>query len=196
VFLVGCCVKSSFGGRLRPRSVLFSLIFCRLNSRLKRRESASPHVLPRSHLVTQTPPYNRHCTSVGCCVSLRRLVAVHGRRVCFFRFIFRRSSRPLLKRRVIVPPPTFRRGRISFLFIPHRKRRLMVGCCVGWARGDRLRPRPGPPLSLFDCPIRRPKRQERILPTRCASTASHRHPPPPQPTFGWLLCLMMKWRPP
>jgi len=94
-------------------------------------------------------------------------------------------------------PPTFRHGRISSQISAPSMVLFSVGCCVDLARGSRSRPRPGPPLSLFCCPICRPRRQEKVLPMRSASVVSHEiAPPPPQLTFGWLLCLLTKRRPP
>jgi hypothetical protein len=52
---------------------------------------------------------------------------------------------------------------------PHRQSRLnLIVVCICWD-GSHLRPRPHPSLSLsLFCPNRRPKRQERIPPTRSA----------------------------
>ena len=73
----------------------------------------------------------------------------------------------------------FRLGRISPKISAPSLVMFSVGCCVGLARGGRSRPRPGPSLSLFRRPIRRPKTAGKILPTRSASVASHQILPPP-----------------
>ena len=64
---------------------------------------------------------------------------------------------------------------------------FLVGCCIGWARGGRLRLTPGSSLSLFHCPIRRPKRQEKVHSTGSASVASHHHRPPSIAAKIWLI---------
>jgi len=55
-FLVACCVKSSSGCRLRPRSDLFSYFFVASFAAPNDVKSSPPHVPPRSNLVTQPPP--------------------------------------------------------------------------------------------------------------------------------------------
>jgi hypothetical protein len=65
---------------------------------------------------------------------------------------------------------------------------LLVGCCIGWSNGSRLRSRPGHSLSFFRRPIHRPKWQGKIPPMRSASLASHHHrPPPPIAVNLWLV---------
>ena len=73
---------------------------------------------------------------------------------------------------------------------------FLVGCCIGLARGGRLRPRPGPSLYFFVAPYATPKRQKKSSPHVPLGRVSSEIPPPPlQPPFGWLLCLFTKRRP-
>ena len=82
---------------------------------------------------------------------------------------------------------------------------ILIACTVfGWllfkvvARGGRLRPTPGPFLSLFlVAPFAAQNDRKKFsprVPPRLHLIESP--PPPPQPTSGWLLCLLTKRRPP
>ena len=116
---------------------------------------------------------------------------------CIFSFHFSSLESPS-KTTGNCPPRTFCRGRIASQIPAPSLVLFLVGCCVFSANDGRLKLRLGPSLYFFRRPICRPKRQEKVLPTRSASVASHhqRPPPPPQPNFGWLLCLLKKRRPP
>ena len=82
MILVGCCVKSSSGGHLSQQSDLFSYFFVA--------SLAAPtpwNLQPESSAAVtsryNTSPHRRHCLLVGCCVSLRLLVAVYCHGVNF-----------------------------------------------------------------------------------------------------------------
>ena len=196
VFLIGCCVKSSSSGSQRPRTDLFILFFCRLIRRPKRREIAPPHVLPQSHLIPKNPPITDTVRwLVVVCRSIGRWPSTATE--CIFLFYLSWNKLPS-KTTGSCPPPTFHHGQISSKIPSPSLLLLLVGCCIGWSNGSRLRSRPGHSLSFFRRPIHRPKWQGKIPPMRSASLASHHHrpPSPSQPTFGWLLCLLRKLRPP
>ena len=140
---------------------MFILFFCPHIRHPKRRENASPHVLPRSHLVTETPPIIETVLwlivmffpSIGCRQPPRSV---------FFHFIFRRSNRPL-KRRVIVPP---RRSAAEESFShssPTTNADWWLVVAFSGQMAGHLRPTPCPSLSFF-------------RPTRCPKTTG-KNPP-------------------
>jgi len=188
VFLIGCCVKSSSSCSQRPRTDLFILFFCRLICRPKRREIAPP--LPKNTPITDTLRW-----LVVVCRSISRWPSTATE--CIFLFYLSWNKLPS-KTTGSCPPPTFHHGQISSKIPSLSLVLFLVGCCIGWSNGSRLRLRPGHSLSFFRRHIRRPKWQGKIPPMRSASLASHHHRPPPhrsqslvgccmQPKFGWLL---------
>ena len=185
VFLIGCCVKSSSSGSQRPRTDLFILFFCRLIRRPKRREIAPPHVLPQSHLIPKNPPITDTVRwLVVVCRSIGRWPSTAAECIFLFYLSWNRLPSKMTGSR---PPPTFHHGQISSKIPSPSLVLFLVGCCIGWAKGGHLRLTPGSSLSLFHCPIRRPKRQEKVHPTRSASVASHHHHPPSIAAKIWLI---------
>ncbi len=84
--------------------------------------------------------------------------------------------------------------------IPYRPDRLSVGCCVPPSTEGHLNPRPHPSLyfhfsvALFDPP----KRRVNVLPHTFSPVVSPYQFPhlPPTLSFGWLLSMLIEWRPP
>ena len=94
-------------------------------------------------------------------------------------------------------PPTFRRGRISSQYPTHHWYCIWLVVVLVWL-GAAAQDRGPVPLSLFFvAPFAAQddrKRFSQRVPPR--SRLMKLPPPPPQPTFGWLLCLLTKRRPP
>ena len=154
------------------------LIFCRLIRRPKRGEIVSPYVPPRSHLVVAPPPITDTVFwLVDVCLFIVwwPLTATE----CIFSFHFSLLESPS-KTTGNRPPRTFCRGRIASQIPAPSLVLFLVGCCVVSANDGRLKLRLGPSLDFFCRPICRPKRQEKVLPTRSASVASHHQRPPPR----------------
>ena len=173
---------------------MFILFFCPHIRHPKRRENASPHVLPRSHLVTETPPIIETVLwlivmffpSIGCRQPPRSV---------FFHFIFRRSNRPL-KRRVIVPPRRSAAAESLSHSSPTTNADWWLVVAFSGLMAGHLRPTPCPSLSFFR-PTRCPKTTGKNPPhaLRLERISSPSPPPPPQPTFGWLSRHPIIWQP-
>jgi len=64
VYLVGCCIQSSIGGRLRPRRILFFIFFAPSFDGQNDLTASSPIVitlrsLPPNHILTFRPTFGR-----------------------------------------------------------------------------------------------------------------------------------------
>ena len=95
------------------------------------------------------------------------------------------------------PPRTFCHGRIASQIPTPSLVLFLVCCCVVSANDGHLKLRLGPSLYFFVAPFAAPndrKKSSPRVPPR--SRLITNLPPPPQPNFGWLLCLLKKRRPP
>ena len=115
---------------------------------------------------------------------------------CFFSFHFSSLESPS-KTTGNRPPQMFCCGRIASRIPTPLLVLFSVGCCVVLTNGGRLKLRLGPSLYFFVAPFATPNDRKKSSPrvprrSRLITNAL----PPPQPTFGWLLCLFTKWRPP
>ena len=115
---------------------------------------------------------------------------------CIFSFHFSSLDSPS-KTTGNRPPQTFCRGRIASRIPAPLLVLFLVGCCVVSANGGRLKLRLGPSLHFFVAPFAAPNNRKKSSPrvlrwSRLITNAL----PPPQPTFGWLLCILTKRRPP
>ena len=111
-------------------------------------------------------------------------------RSVFFHFIFRRSNRPL-KRQVIVPPRRSAAAESLFHSPPITNADWQLVVAFFRLMADHLRPTPCPSLSFLS-PHSPPKKTGKNPPhaLRLERISSSPPPQPPQPTFGWLLCLL------
>ena len=172
------------------------LIFCRLIRRPKRGEIVSPYVPPRSHLVVTPPPITDTVFwLVDVCLFIVwwPLTATE----CIFSFHFSSLGSPS-KTTGNRPPRTFCRGRIASQIPAPSLVLFLVGCCVVSANNGRLKLRLSPSLYFFVAPFAVPndrKKSSPHIPPR-SRLITNAPPLPPQPNFGWLLCLLKKRRPP